>query len=382
MLKNFIFPKEIYLIFISILLFAIALGIDLVCFPTILSLHGINSFEIGLAASFEIIGGITASFFLSRFVAKLGIIKALKFSAFSYAICISCIYFYQNLLIWFCFIFFMGFLWFLYVITRQSWLNILANNEQRGIVTGIFSMCVAAGLALGPVIVKFSGAQNYISFLISASFVVLSYLVISRIADVSNLEISSQKIPLKEFFQKNPRCFITRFFLDFQTYILLIFSVIFGTRIGLSYEAAGLLLTAFMVTGFFDLWVGFALKKISPYKMINIGFLGCIYSFIIITLYPKSYFLLLSLYFLFGLSIACIYVSVFKIANEDYEKHELIAANSTFQIIGSAGALCGGLFGGLFINLFGAIGFPISIILSNVLYLTFLVCYEKKYSKA
>jgi MFS family permease len=81
------------------------------------------------------------------------------------------------------------------------------------------------------------------------------------------------------------------------------------------------------------------------------------------------------------MSIACIYVSVYKVANENYPKEKLVAANATFQLIGSIGSICGALFGGVLIKIFGANGFPIAIILSCVFYLTFLVIHEKKYSK-
>lgn len=381
MLKNLQFSKDIKLLFLSILLFAIAVGINLVTFPTLLSVNGINSLEIGIASTFEIFGGIAASFLLSKLVAKFGIIKSLLVSAFSYAAAISMIYFYQGFFLWLAFIFFMGFCWFLYVITRQSWFNILLSDEQRGVATGIFSMTISAGIALGPVIVKLTGAQNYASFIVSAILVIASYLCISQIKNADKIDLSAKRIPLIEFFKNNPRCFMARFFLDFQTYMLLVFSVVYGVKIGFSYEAAGLLITAFMVSGFFDVWVGFALKKFSPYKMINIGFLACIYAFIVIILYHESYKILLILYFIFGLGVACIYVSTFKIANEDYDKEKLVAANSTFQIIGSMGSLCGGVIGGLFLNIFSAEGFPIAMILVSVFYLTFLVIYEKKFSK-
>ncbi len=363
------------------LLFATAFGIDIVTFPTILSENKVDAFTIGIAATFEIIGGLIMSIFLSRIVAKIGMMSALKISAFTYAICISLIYFYQNILLWMMLIFLMGCCWFIYVITRQSWFNILLKNEQRGIATGIFSMTIALGLALGSSIVTFSGASSYLSFLISALLVLLSYFCVSFLKNSPQPKIASQKIPLKEFFKKNPRCFVARFFLDFQSYLILTFTVIFGVRIGLSYEAAGLLVTSYMASGFFDVWVGFVLKKINPYKMIHIGFIGCIYIFLIIALYHESYLFLLILYFAFGASIACIYVSVFKITNEDYAQEKLVAANSTFQIIGSLGSLFGSLIGGFMINIFGTNGFTITMILSCVFYLTFLFVYEKKYAK-
>ncbi|MBU6139942.1 MAG: MFS transporter [Proteobacteria bacterium] len=381
MLDSLKFSRELNLLFLSIFLFATAIGIDLVTFPTVLTLNHVDPAHIGLASTCEIIGGIFASFFLSRFVGKLGMMRALGFSAFGYSAAILLIYFYQGFWLWILFAIFMGCCWFIYVIVRQSWLNILLTDEQRGIATGIFSMIVSAGLAIGPVIVNFTGASSYLSFIISAILVLSSYNCILLLRKSPQPKIESKRIALKDFFKKNPNCFMARFFLDFQTYILLIFTVVFGVHLGFSYEAAGLLITAYMASGFFDIWVGFLLKKVSPYNLINIGFLACIYSFIIILLYAKSYLLLVALYFVFGMSIACIYVSVFKIANEDYEKEKLVAANATFQLIGSIGSLCGTLTGGILINIFGSQGFPIAIILSCVFYLTFLVINEKKYSK-
>lgn len=381
MLQSLKFSRELNLLFLSILLFAAAIGIDLVTFPTILTINKIDPARIGLASTCEAIGGIFASFFLSRVVRKLGMMRALKFSACGYAAAISLIYFYKSFFLWTLFALFMGCCWFIYVIARQSWLNILLTNEQRGVATGIFSMVVAGGLALGPMIVNFSGASNYFSFIISAILVLFSYFFVSLLRKIPQPEIEPERIPLIDFFRQNPNCFMTRFFLDFQSYIVLIFTVVFGINIGLTYEKAGLLISAYMASGFFDVWVGFVLKRVSPYKLINIGFLGCLYCFITITLYSKSYPLLVALYFLFGMSIACIYVSVFKIANETYKKEKLVAANATFQLIGSIGSLSGALVGGILINIFGAQGFPIAIILSCVFYLTFLINYEKKYAK-
>ena len=133
-----------------------------------------------------------------------------------------------------------------------------------------------------------------------------------------------------------------------------------------------------MASGFFDIWVGFVLKKWNPYQLINFGFLGCLCCFLTI-IFIHNYAFLLSAYFAFGICIACIYVSVFKVSNDDYAKSKLVAANATFQLIGSGGSFFGSLIGGLLFNIFGAVGFPIAIILSCIFYLTFLVIYEKKH---
>jgi MFS family permease len=380
LIKQFTFSKELNLIFLSVLLFASAMGVNLVTFPTILNQHGVDASKIGIAFTLDALGGILMSFFLSKFVGRLRMMKALGVAIFGYVAAILLIYFYKSFYLWSAIAFFMGICWFTFVITRQSWLNMLLQNNQRGVAMGIFSMLISAGIAVGPVIVKFSGANNYSSFLISASLAIFSYICLLPLKHTSQPQIESKRIPLKEFFKTNPRCFLARFFLDFQTYLLLTFTVVFGVKIGLKYEAAGLLISAYMASGFFDVFVGFLLKKISPYKMINIGFLGCMYCFLSLALYSQSYIFLLLIFFLFGIFIACIYVSVFKICNDDYANEKLVAANATFQLIGSCGSLCGSFIGGVLVDVFGTQGFPITIVLSCALYLTFLVTYEKKYS--
>jgi len=376
--RHFIFSREVNLLFLSILLFATAYGINIVAFPTILTKHGVDAAHIGIAFTFDVLGGVIMSFFLSKFTSRFGVMKALKIIAITYAAAILTIYFCTNFLLWIAIAFIMGTCWFAYVITRQAWLNALVSKHKRGIMLGIYSMIGSTGLALGPLIASIVGPDHYSLFIISALLVILSFIFLIPLEQKVLPIITPKRIPLKDFFLKNPCCFLARFFLDFQTYLLLTFTVVFGVKIGLSYKASALLITAYMVSGFFDVWVGFLLKKYSPYKLINFGFLGSISCFILVIFLSKSYISLLIIYFIFGIFIACIYVSNFKITNDDYRRDKLIAANSTFQLIGSAGSFCGSLTGGYLTQIFGNYGFPITMILSCVLYLTFFVYYDKK----
>ena len=375
-IKQLAFPREINFLFLSIVLFAVAMGMNLVTFPTILSKHDVTAAHIGLAFTIDTFGGILMSFFLSKFVKHLTMMRALKFAAFGYAAIILVIYFYWSFFLWAMLAFFMGALWFAYVITRQSWLNMLLEKERRGVALGIFSMAISAGIAIGPFLVRVGGADNYFSFVISAILVVASFFCLKPLRHKPQVQLEPKIIKLKHFYKTNPRAFLARFFLDFQSYLLLTFSVVFGVNIGLSYEAAGLLISAYMASGFFDLVIGFALKKWNPYQLINFGFLGCLCCFLTI-IFVHNYLFLLAIYFIFGAFIACIYVSVFKITNDDYAHEKLVAANATFQLIGSSGSFFGSLVGGVLFNIFGANGFPITMVLSCVCYLMFLVSYER-----
>lgn len=373
-----LFSKEILLLLISILLFSTAMGMDFVTFPAVLTKNGIDPGRIGIALSSDILSGIIMSFFLSKIVARFGAFFIFAFSSILYATAICLIYFYQNFYLWLGFCFLMGSCWFMSIIIKTSWLNSLTANKNRSLILGIFSMMISMGIFLGPVIVDFCGALNYLSFLISAALVTMAFATLLPIRNTIKIKISSHRIPLKTFFKKNPRCFLARLVLDFTSYSLLLFSVIFGNKIGMTQEKSGLLISAYMASGFSDVLVGFLLKKYNVYKMINFGFIGCLSCFLIVIFHHNNYLFLLTLYFIFGFFIACIFVSVFTIVNQDYPKEKLVAANSTFQLIGSIGSLLAGLSGGYLINIFGKLGLPFAIIFSCIFYLTFLVIYERK----
>lgn len=368
--------KKITLLLISIFFFAVAIGINFVTFPTILAQNGVSADKIGLAFSCEMLGMIIISFFLPKIVRKLGVMNALTIAICSYSSSILLIYFYQNYFLWITIALFMGTCWLTYVITRQSWLNAVTSNEQRGIVLGIFSMLIGAGIALGPVIVSFSGANDYRTFVISACFTIASFFCVLPLKKAPPQIVSSKRISFRKFFKKNPLCFLGRFFLEFQTYFLVTCTVVYGNLIGLSPEKSGLLVTAFMMSCVFDVAVGFIVQKTSPYRMTLFGFVIYLVAFSIIFYQHDSYELLLFLYFCAGIGLACIFVSVFKMTNENYEEKDLLAANSAFQIIGCIGALCGVAVGGYFIEIFGKDGFPALIIVSSATYVALYFFYQ------
>ena len=324
---NLIFIRQTKFLYLSFFLFATAVGINLVTFPSILKLHKITPLQIGIAFAIEVCGVAIMSFFLSKFVKKFYILYSLKIASIIYASIVLIIYFYSNFILWLSLVFILGCCWLIFAICRLSWLNLFLSDEERGLGIGIFSALISGGLAFGPLIVKLFGAENYLTFVISALTVLGASFCLNPLKKELQPQINSERISMIKFLKKSPNSFFSRFFLDFTTYSMLSLTVVFGTGIGFTNENSGLLITAYMTSGFFDIFVGFMLKKIPAKKLINIGYLGCLYTFLLVSLYQKSFYFLIILFFIFGLFIACIYVSVFKMINEDYEEKDLIPAN-------------------------------------------------------
>lgn len=375
------FSKEINFLFLSIFLFAIAAGSLLVILPATLIHKGFASYQVNIYFAFEMAGGIAMSFFLTKIVARLHTFNTIKIASLTYATIILLLYFCDHFYLWFLLSFLIGMLWFMYVITRQSWLNMLVTNEQRGIVTAIFTMAIAFGIFLGPIIVKINGATNYLSFVIVAALTFISFIALKPLQKLEKSEISSEKITLTQFFQDNPELFISRFFTDFQVYLTLTCTVIFGIKIGLSAETAGLLISSFMISCLIDLFIGDAFKKYPAKQIINFGFIGSFFCFLAIFFFYQFYIPLLCIYFILGIFSGCMFIGNIKLLNDSYDKKYLVAANSTFQLIASLGSICASIFGACLINIFGILAFPPTLIVSPLVYLSFITFHKKKNAK-
>lgn len=351
-----------------------------VIFPTKLLENGVDAAKIGFAASFEIVSGLLMLMLLTALIKKIGIKKSILFSSIIYSSIVFLVFFCNSFYLWLFFVVIIGNCWVINAIIRQSMLNSLLNSENRGFILGVYSMIMALAIMIGPIIVKFLGAKSQISFLVSASFIILSFFAIKFSKNDKKLEINSNKIKILAFFKKNPRCFVGRFCCDFILFSIIAFTVIFGKEMGLTSENAGLLIAAFMASFFADLFVGALLKKHGPYKLIKFGFAGFLVAIIIIGI-SKSYSLMLLMFFSMGVCAALVFISIITTINNESKKEELIATNSTMQIVGSSGSLVAGLLNGLLIHIFSYFGFIIAISLSCIIYLTFSTLYEERKNK-
>lgn len=376
--ENFI---ALFYILASIFLGAVAYGINYVIFPATLIKHDISSFLIGLSASIELLAGVIISFIISKIVSRISVIKAVLLFGIFYATSIFLIYFYQNYFLWIGFCAINGACWFSLLVIRNAWINRLLHDKNRSIVLALTTTVFCIGFACGSLIIKNLGAQNHAPFLISSGFIVFSILSLLLVKNSAPQQIHAQRIGFIEFFRQAPNIAIARFALEFQNVCIVALTIIFGVKIGLTPENAGLLIAAFMASGFCDLYAGFLVQKYDRKKMIIFGFFGCLTTMTIAVFAYKSFVALLILYFLFGASTAAIFVATLTITNEIFPHEKLIAANATFQSFGSFGAVVGSVVGGLFIDFLGFYGFFATIILSDIFYLIFAFCYEKKSPK-
>jgi hypothetical protein len=69
--------SNLYILFLSIFIFACSVGINIIIFPALLVSNNISPSKIGIATAVETTGAIFMSFFLVKIVKKIGVISVL-----------------------------------------------------------------------------------------------------------------------------------------------------------------------------------------------------------------------------------------------------------------------------------------------------------------
>ncbi len=364
-------------LFLSFLIAAIAGGINVVAFPAILMKHNVEPVLIGLASSNELVFGFIAAIFLAKFVLRFGLLFCCFVTTIVYSSVVFLMYFYQNYALWLIFEAVIGTCWILLYVIRQAWVNSLIADRNRSIILALISSLFCFGFLFGSFLVKFLGALNHYSLIISSILILISGFLLFLVNDTAPKKLDSDHIKCFEFFKKLPDESLARFLLDFQAGCLVCLGVLFGVKVGFTAENSGLLVAAYMASGIFDLYAGILVKHFDIRKMIFYGFLGCLVTISMAMIFYTNYVLLLASFFFFGISCALIFISSITNVNNFYPKEKLVAANATFQAFGSLGAVMGCFVGGLMIQIFGYFGFFLTILFATSCYLSYYLIFSE-----
>ncbi|MES2677119.1 MAG: MFS transporter [Pseudomonadota bacterium] len=363
-------PAIIILLF-STFLFTFSAGINAVSFPLILYQHQVSPVLIGVIEGVEILAGVLIAKFLYGLSHKIGALRMILIFAVIEAAMILILPLHYSFWWWIFLVLISGLSWFIIIALRQSWINISTTNNRRSMILALNSTMICAGFALGPIAVKLIGAGQYLVFIISAILVLIScfsLLVIRK----HQPKLDAEKADYWQIIKTHKSGFIARFLLDLQIVVIILFTVIYGLKNGLSAENSGILVSAFMTVGLADFFIGWMINNKELQKYINFGFLGALLAIAFLPWAIGNYYLAIGVYVIYGWFISLIFISVITKVNHNQNKKDLIVINSALQAVGGLGALCGTLLVGIFMQIFDAQGFVMLIVLANLVYFLIL----------
>ena len=355
---------------ISAFLTGVALGYFFTVIVITQKLNAYTESTIGIVAASFSLGLVSAGFFVSKILSKLGLYRMLLLSVSVQTVSVLAIFiFFNPINLAICHLM-MGIMGGMNWMTMDTWVNIVSNDKNRGKAIGLYNSSISIGFAIGPLIVAFFGSQGLIPIILCL------FLMIIRIPALLIIKnhINNVKIPEQ----------INKINFSLVKVAPFVFIAIFIG--GINDSSFGALFPAYMINeqftdrsiGFYFFvgafggvltqpFVGALADKINKRKFL-FSLLIChiiwpllLYNFILIPL-----IIILSV-IVWGFASISIYTVALSYLGERVSIKEISIATSVFIIIYESGEFFGPLIVGLSMNKFGNSGFIYSILFITVI---------------
>jgi MFS family permease len=246
----------------------------------------------------------------------------------------------------------------------EAWLNQVADDATRGRVVAVYSMAVAGGFALGPVVLSATGSKGLMPFGVSCTVMLLSaapLLPVLRDAPRLSGEPTGW---LFRYFSLAPVAMLLCALFAAADGILISFLALYGKDLGLSQVGALYLITLMGIGGIAgQVPIGWLADRVD--RMLLAA--QCILVIVVTSLamplviaHPPWNFLYM---FFFGAVLSGIYTIALVIIGEQFKGADLAAASALFGVMWGAGAVLGPQLGGVAYDSLPLYGIPLSIAL-------------------
>ena len=179
---------------ISALFTGIALGYFFTLVVIIAKYNNFPEGIIGIIAGSFSLGLMSAGFFVSYILDKIGLYKTMFIGIFVQTICVIIMFVFFNpsnlILNHFIMGVFGGMIW----MTMDTWVNLVSDNKNRGKAIGFYNSAITLGFAIGPLFIGIFGTEGTLPIFIAICLMIIRTPVIMTIKK----QVNNVKIPKLE----------------------------------------------------------------------------------------------------------------------------------------------------------------------------------------
>ncbi|MBF0545113.1 MAG: MFS transporter [Candidatus Riflebacteria bacterium] len=350
----------------------VAIGMNSVLYPLALQNLNLSNTMIGVCLSMEVFAIITIGQSVSAIISFLGLPKVLLFLPFFRA---GILLFLSNCTTWWTWmigIFLFGMATNIFLVSLQIWLNSIKISKFKGLVMGGYSAALSGGVALGPLILQYSGTGGTYPFkfnsflcLITVFPTFLTYFLIPKIVAKEKSRISFVLVNGQAMYASALVGGITWFGLP-------AFLTIFGTQNGIPLKEASFLISFFE---FGSMTIGWLLCFLSDFIDRRVVIMVCVLLNLLCAVYlPMAIFhlkLAYGLMFLWGGLMGGIYSICLTMIGERFRQEDQVSANVAYVLMDGIGGFVGVSLIGVAMDTFGTEGLVYVIVSGSVSYFIF-----------
>ncbi len=356
------------------LLVQVSIGMSAVMFPVKLDELGFNKIEIGLLLAIEIFAVLVISTHISRMLARFGMLRVVLLASLMRVLVMHALPGLDSFSAWMFCLFMFGLATNVLLIALQSWLGALRLKRYSGLVLGIFSAILSAGVAVGPWVLEQTGQIGELAFQANLMLCALAALPVLFCVFILPTLAASDRPRLLYTIQQAPVVMGSAFVGGITFFGLPAFLTLVGIQNGLQPEQAAYLISSFMLGSIF---VGMAISTLSD--LIGTGrlivvcvFLGLACS-VYFPLAIAHYQVALVLLFVWGGVMGGIYAMGLAVINTIFRKDELVSANVAYGLLDCMGGVLGVFLIGVAMELWQAEGLSYVIVAAGLAFFIFVL---------
>jgi len=361
-------------IMLMTLLVQVSIGMSAVMFPVKLDDLGFNKIEIGLLLAIEIFAVLAISTHISRLLARFGMLRVVLLASLLRVLVMHALPGLESFLAWMLCLFVFGLATNVLLIALQSWLGALRLKRFSGLVLGIFSAILSAGVAAGPWVLEQTGQIGELAFQANLMLCALAAMPILFCLLILPKLTASDRPRLLYTIQQAPVVMGSAFVGGITFFGLPAFLTLVGIQNGLQPEQAAYLISSFMLGSIF---IGLAISALSD--LIGTGrlivvcvFLGLACS-VYFPLAITHYTVALVLLFVWGGVMGGVYAMGLAVINTIFRKDELVSANVAFGLLDCMGGVVGVFLIGVAMELWQAEGLSYVIVAAGLAFFVFVL---------
>ena len=351
---------------ISALFTGIALGFFFTLIVILAKYKNFPESIIGIIAGSFSLGLMSAGFFVSFVLDKIGLYKTMFIAIFVQTICVIIMFIYFNPINLIINHFIMGIFGGMIWMTMDTWVNIVSDNENRGKAIGFYNSAITLGFGIGPLFIGIFGTNGILPIVIAISLMIIRTPVMMTIRkQVDNVKIPKLEKKLNfSFIKIAPFIFIAIFV---SGIIDSSFSALFPAyMINESFsdkEIGYMFFVGLFVGVFFQPFVGALTDKINKRLMIIVFLIFHLIWPILLNYFILNILIIYLSVIIWGIASISLYTVTLAYLGERVKIAEISIATSVFIIVFEFGEFIGPITIGLIMETYGNIGFIYSLLI-------------------
>lgn len=160
--------RSLVAILSSIAVAGATFGFSLPLLSLVMEQRGYSASIIGLNTTAQFIGLVVVGPLVPRMLAKVGTLRMLAIAYLGITVVALLFPIFDDLTAWFVLRWLLGAAGVILVVAGETWINQIAGDRTRGRIVGLYGSMLAAGIAIGPIAIRWTGTDGWTPFVVLA----------------------------------------------------------------------------------------------------------------------------------------------------------------------------------------------------------------------